>query len=225
MQIKKEFIEIRRLIQQARYNALKSVNSELINLYWKVGEYISKKVEKEEWGSHTIEKLADYIKRIEPEIRGFNKRGLFRMKQFYETYKGNTKVSTLLTQLPWSSHLHILSKTKSIQEKEFYINLAIKEKYSVRELERQIDSCVYERMMLSNKKVSTVLRENNPNISKVFKDTYILDFLNLPENFSEKDFRKAIIQHLKNFILEFGKDFSFIGEEYRIQVGNNDYYA
>ena len=227
MKIEKQFIEITELIRKARYNALKSVNTELVNLYLDVGEYISRKVESAEWGMGVIDNLADYLKRTQPELKGFNRRGLYRMKQFYETYKDYPELSTILRELTWSSHLHILSKTKSIEEKEFYLRLAIKEKYSVRELERQINSGFYERYLLSNTKslnVSTVLTQIHPDISSVFKDTYILDFLDLPEHFSEKDLRKALIENLKDFILELGRDFTFIGEEYRLQVGNNDYF-
>lgn len=146
------------------------------------------------------------------------------MKQFYECYKGNEKLSTLLREISWSNNLHILSKTKSIEEKEFYIRLCIKEKYSARELARQIDSSYFERSMMYKRKVLTNITETYPEVSNMFKDSYILEFLNLPEKFQEKDLQKARIHNLKNFILEFGKDFIFIGQEYKLQVGNNDYY-
>ena len=227
MKIEEQFIEITELIQKARYNALKSVNTELVNLYWEVGKYISKKVEGEEWGIGVVDKLADYLKIKMPDLKGFSPQNIWRMKQFYETYTGCQKLSPLVRELTWTNNLIILSKTKSIEEKEFYLRLAIKERYTKRELERQIDSCFYERTMLSNTKtldVSTVLAQIHPDISSVFKDTYILDFLDLPEHFSEKDLRKALIENLKHFILELGRDFTFIGEEYRLQVGNNDYF-
>ncbi|ODS34934.1 MAG: hypothetical protein A7316_04695 [Candidatus Altiarchaeales archaeon WOR_SM1_86-2] len=227
MEIEKQFVEVTELIRKARYNALKSVNTELVNLYWEVGEYISKKVESAEWGKGIVQTLAVYLKQNMPGLKGFSAQNMWRMKQFYETYRDNPKLSTLLRELTWSSHLHILSKTKSIEEKEFYLRLAIKERYPVRELERQIDRGVYERTMLSDTKalkVSPVATQIHPDISSAFKDTYVLDFLDLPERFSEKDLRKAIIQNLKHFILEFGRDFTFIGEEYRLQVGNNDYF-
>ena len=224
MELEKQFTEITQLIQKARYNALKSVNKELINLYWEVGEYISKKIESSEWGMAVVDSLADYLLRTQPDLKGFTRRGLYRMKQFYETYKPYPKLSPLVRELSWTNNLHILSKTKSIEEKEFYLRLTIKERYTKRELERQIDSGFYERVILSDTKVSPMVTQIHPDIYSVFKDTYILEFLNLPENFSEKDMQKAIIQNLKKFILEFGRDFAFVGEEYRIQVGNNDYF-
>ena len=213
-----KFLEVVQLIKNARYNALKAVNSEIVALYWKIGEHISKKIETSEWGNSVVEELAEYIKKKYPELKGYDKRSLFRMRQFYEIYHKNEKVSALLTQLSWTNNLAIFSKTA--EEREFYINLCIKEKYSSRELERQIDSCVYERSMLSQK-LSPVVREMRKDVP--FKDTYVLEFLNLPEKFDEKDLRKALIKNFKNFVLELEKDFALVGEEFRIQVGNNDY--
>ena len=224
LEFEDDFQEIIQLIKKARSNALKSVNLELISLYWQVGEQISKKVENTEWGIGVVDKLADYLHRTQPDIKGFNRRGLYRMKQFYETYCGNEKVSSLMTQISWTNHLLILSKTKSMEEKEFYLALSLKEKYTSRELERQIDSGFYERYMISNANVSSLMTQNHVDIGSHFKDTYILDFLNLPHHYSEKDLQKGIVKNLKEFILEFGKDFTFAGEEYRVQVGNNDYY-
>jgi hypothetical protein len=135
--------------------------------------------------------MAAYISENCPGIKGFNRRGLYRMKQFYETYKYSEFVSTLLTQISWSNHLAILSSAKSMEEREFYVKLCIKENYSARELQRQLDSSYYERYMLSTEKlepvpVTRVIKNN-------FLDTYVLEFLNLPEQFSEHDFKKAII--------------------------------
>jgi len=224
MNLEKQFAEVIELINKARYKALKTVNTELIDLYWQIGEYISKKVESAEWGKGIVEKLADHLKQTLPDLKGFSSQNIWRMKQVYETYRDNKKLSPLVRELSWTNNLNILSKTKSMEEKEFYIRLSIKENYTKRELIRQIDSGYYERYMLTDKKVSPVVTQIHPNLSRAFRDTYILDFLNLPAEFSEKDLQKAITRNLNNFILEFGKDFAFIGEEYRIQVGNNDYY-
>ncbi|MFH1283803.1 MAG: PDDEXK nuclease domain-containing protein [bacterium] len=220
-----QFAEVVKMIHQARYNAIKNVNTELVKLYWSIGEYISKKLASAEWGDAVVDRLANYIQIKHPEFKGFTRRGLYRMRQFYETYRQKEFVSTLLTQISWSNHLLILSKTKSHDERLFYLHLTIKEKYSFRELERQIDSGYYERAMLSKKKVSTALTQRHPDIINAFKDTYVLDFLNLPKTYSERDLQKSIVSNLKDFILEFGKDFAFIGHEYRIQVGKNDYFV
>ena len=227
----KEFFEVVNLIKKAKYEAIKSVNQELIQLYWNVGSYIYQKLQNAEWGEQVIHQLALFIAKHHPELKGFSTRNLFRMKQLYETYKDATKASALLTQLTWTNNRLILSKTKSLEEREFYLHLCIKERYSKRELERQIDSCFYERTLLS-KKVSPLgtqidnipAKPGKLDLTTAFKDTYILEFLDLPTEFSEKDLRKGLLNNFKQFILEFGRDFAFIGEEFRIQVGNNDYF-
>ncbi len=109
MELIKSFDEIVNLIEKARDNAIKKVNEELIMLYWNVGKFISLKVSSADWGDAVIDDLANFIKANYPKIKGFNRRGLYRMKQFHETYKNNEFVSTLLTQISWSNHLHILN--------------------------------------------------------------------------------------------------------------------
>lgn len=222
------FDEIIRIIETRKNNAFRKVNEETIKMYWEFGEYISNKLSDSEWGEKIVIRLSEFIAKNYPTLHGFNKRGLYRMKQFYESYKDYPEiVSTLLTQINWSSHIALLSGTKTIEQKEFYIKLAIKENYSTRELTRQINSGYYERYILSDGKAhqSTVKFINEDKIPNTrLLDTYSLEFLNLKEDYSEKDLRKAIIKHMKEFILEIGKDFSFVGEEYRIQVGNQDFY-
>ena len=218
------FNEILKTIQASKQKAFQQVNSTLIELYWEVGKYISTKTIKENWGKHFVEDLADYIQKQEPTIKGFTARNLWRMKQFYETYADNEKLTPLVTEITWTNNLIILSSCKTEEEREFYLLLAAKEKYSKRELERQIKTGMYERTMLANKKLSPVVRELPQNTQDVFRDSYALEFLNLPAPHSEKDLQHALIGSLKQFILELGVGFAFIGEEYRVQVGNEDFY-
>jgi predicted nuclease of restriction endonuclease-like (RecB) superfamily len=135
-----------------------SVNTELIGLYWNIGKYISVKIKNSEWGDSVVNELAVFISKNMPELRGFSGSNMWRMKQFYETYANKPKLAPVVRELSWTNNLMILSKTKSPKEREFYIYLSIKERYSSRELERQIDSGVYERHMLS--KLSAVPRES-----------------------------------------------------------------
>lgn len=210
------------IIENAKSRALKAVNKELITLYWEVGKYLSDLCYNSKFGDKVIKEVETYIKKNNPTIKGFNSRGLYRMKQFYELYKDDEFVSTLLTQISWSNHLLIMSSTKTMEERHFYIELCIKNQYSFRELERQIDSAYYQRYMLSTIKP---LPEKVPNeVKGNILDTYVLEFLDLPKRYTEHNLRKAIVENLKSFILEFGKDFTFIGEEYRIQVGGQDFY-
>jgi predicted nuclease of restriction endonuclease-like (RecB) superfamily len=220
----KQFSDIILMIKQSRDNAIRVVNTELINLYWNVGQYISKQIESATWGDAVVKELANYLERTEPELKGFSDKNLWRMKQFYEAYKDCPKLSALLREISWTNNLTILSRAKTIEEKEFYLRLTIQERYSTRELERQINSAIYERTMLGNAKLSPVMREIHPDAVNSFKDSYVFEFLGLPEKHDEGDLQKGLIVQMKKFILELGKDFLFIGEEYRVQVGNSDFY-
>lgn len=216
------FSEIISIIETAKMRALKAVNTELITMYYEVGKYLSELCSNSKFGDKVINDVEMYISKNNPTIKGFNRRGLYRMKQFYELYKDDELVTPLVTQISWTNHLIIMSGCKTKEERLFYIKLCIKENYSKRELERQIDSAYYQRYLLS---VNKPLPEVVPNVVKGnILDTYVLEFLDLPEKYTENNLKKAIIGNLKSFILEFGKDFTFIGEEYRVQVGGQDFY-
>ena len=218
------FDRVVRIIESAKARAYRKVNEELILMYRDVGQYISEESENAEYGDAFVQKLADFFAKNYPELKGFNRRGLYRMKQFYELYKDNEKVSPLVTQLSWTNHLKIMSACKSMEERIFYMNMCIKERLSKRELERQIDSGYYERFMLSQRPLSPAIDESRRATSNIILDNYVLDFLDVKEVVSENDLQKSIVRNLKDFILEIGKDFTFIGDEYRVQVGNHDYY-
>ena len=209
------------IIEESRQNALKKVNEELIKMYWKVGEFLSKETEHASYGDAYIDEISREIQETFPGIKGFNRRGLYRMKKFYETYKDNEIVTPLVTQISWTNHLLIMSGCKTDEEREFYIRLCIKENYSKRQLERQLDSGYYERYMLSKE---TLLPESVKKLGEnPFLDSYVMEFLDLPNEFHENDLRKALIRNMKDFILELGKDFTFIDEEYKVQVGGDDF--
>ena len=220
----KRFTDIIQLIKQSRTNAIRAVNAELINLYWNVGEYVSTKLEKSEWGESVVADLANYIKNKEPEIKGFSDKNIWRMKQFYETYKDFPKLSSLVREISWTHNLAIFSRCKTSEEREFYLKITKEENYSSRELERQISASLFERKIIGNEKLSAVLRVFNQDISTTFKDSYVFDFLNLPENHNESELQRGLVKQMKKFILELGKDFLFIDEEYKLQVGNSDFF-
>ena len=258
-------------IRQARYNALKSVNAELVNLYWQVGAFVSKQLALSQWGDKTVQQLSDFLHNQDPALKGFDKRSIYRMIEFYEKYhtaafvvppepqlqSANNHISeivappepqlekeaeseiiaamwqqineenirqTILAKISWTNHLLIFSRCKSEEEREFYLRMSIKEKYSKRELDRQISSGLFERTVIGNSNLSPSLRDIHPEVTNNFKDSYVFEFLNLPEPHSENDLQKGLIKQIKNFILELGKDFLFISEEYKVQVGNSDFY-
>lgn len=218
------FTDIIQLIKHSRTNAIRAVNAEMINLYWNIGEYISKKIEQAEWGDSVVTELAKHIQQNEPEIKGFSDKNIWRMKQFFETYKDVPKLSSQVREISWTHNMIILSRSKTLEEREFYLKLVKHENYSSRELERQISSGTFERIMIGNQKLSAVLRESSHNLTNTFKDSYVFEFLNLPEPHSENDLQSGLVRQMKNFILELGKDFLFVGEEYKLQVGNSDFY-
>jgi len=215
------FKEIIAIIERARENAFRAVNHELISMYWEIGHFISKKVTSNDWGKSVVIEFSRYIQSHFAGIKGFSPQNIWRMKQFYETYAGNEKLSPLVREISWTNNVLIMMAAKSDEEREFYLLLSAKNNYSKRELERQIDSSLYERTMISTEKNQLFLSRNAG--LTALRDSYVLEFLDVPEHHKEKELRKAIIANLRDFILEFGKDFSFVGEEYRVQVGNTDF--
>jgi len=218
-----DFDEVLRLINAARIRAVAAVNTTLIELYWSIGEYISNKIESAAWGESVVEQLAAHIARTHPGLRGYTRANLFRMRQFYETYRGDKKVAALLRQLPWTHNLLILSKSKRAEEREFYLRMATSENWSSRELERQINGALFERVVMSPVKVAAPLRQLHPNAATVFKDSYLVEFLDLPPGHSEADLQRGLVEQLKKFLIEIGRDFCYVGSHYPVQVGGRDF--
>ena len=221
------FNKIIELIEIRKNNAYKKINEEMILLYFDIGKYIYELQQNSKYGDKITTKISEFMKKDYPNIKGFTKRNIERMIQFYKIYKDDEIATPLVTQLSWTNNLLIISRSKSKEERHFYLKLSIKNNYSKRELNRQLQSLYYERYILSDgnqlpAREKPIDEDDYPN-TKIL-DTYSLEFLDLPNEFSEKDLKKSIIKNLKDFILEIGKDFTFIGDEYRIQVGNHDYF-
>lgn len=252
--IQKEFKEICSIISFHKDRAYRAVNTEVILTNWEVGKYVSQKLRNSEWGQGVVDNLVDYLKKEQPDLKGYNRRTIYRMVQFYDTYSSTEFVSAMLSQIVkiekeddtivsamptqlqdnssvlslliltnWTSHLEILAGCKVDEERIFYILLSHKEKLTYRELRRQIESSVYERSLLGEKQQSVKLKETYPSAKQLFKDSYMVDFLNLPEVHSELSLQQGLIEQMKKFILDLGRDFIFMGNEYRLQVGMTDY--
>lgn len=218
-----DFTEVLQLISSARQRAYQIVNTTLIDLYWQVGAYISNKLRAAEWGDGVITQLAQHLAVTQPNLQGFTRVNLFRMRQFYEAYHDDPIVSPLVRQLPWTHNLIILNRSKCPEEREFYLQIAIRERWSKRELERQFNGGLFERMVLNPARLSPVLRETQPHAFNVFKDTYVVDFLNLPQDHSEADLHQGLLGKLRQFLSELGRDFCFIGSKFPVQVGTQDF--
>ncbi|MCI0490232.1 MAG: PDDEXK nuclease domain-containing protein [Blastocatellia bacterium] len=221
--LESSFAEVVDLIQRARQQAFQTVNTVLIDLYWRIGQYISLKLEATAWGEGVVEQLARYIKRHHPDLKGFTRPNLFRMRQFYEIYRDDEKVSPLVRQLSWTHNLIIFSRCKLAEEREFYMRLAIRERWSKRELERQINMALFERAVLNPPKVSAAMMQLHPAAETIFKDAYLVDFLALPDSHSESELQRALVANLRRFLCELGRDFCFVGEQYLLQVGGEDF--
>ncbi|HEK0907088.1 TPA: DUF1016 family protein [Pseudomonas putida] len=217
------FDEVVTLIHSARQRCMQAVNTQLIELYWQVGAYISRKIENAEWGDAVVSQLAAHLARTQPGLRGFTRPNLFRMRQFFEAYRHDEVVSPLVRQLPWTHNMIILGQSRRVEEREFYLRMAIKEGWSKRELERQMKAALFERSVSDPLKASASLAQAHPQALSVFRDAYLLDFLDLPQGHAEADLHKGLLQRLKDFLVELGRDFCFVGSEYPLQVGGRDF--
>ena len=215
------FEEIGSVIEKAREKAFRAVNRELISMYWEIGYHISRKVADIGWGKSTVAEFARFILRKYPDIKGFSASNIWRMKQFYEMYADKEKLAPLVREISWTQNLLIMARSKTDEEREFYLLISSKNNYSKRELERQINGALFERTMISKEK-NEIFLKRSPALAAL-RDSYVLEFLDIPKHHKEKELRKAIIANLRDFILEFGKDFTLVGEEYCVQVGNTDF--
>jgi predicted nuclease of restriction endonuclease-like (RecB) superfamily len=218
-----DFDEIAALISAARQRAVQAVNTTLIELYWQVGQTISRKIGQAQWGDGVVAQLAGHLARTQPGLRGFTTRNLFRMRQFYEAYRDDEKVSPLARQLPWTHNLIILNQSQRPEEREFYLRQAIREQWSKRELERQFKTALFERTVLNPVKVTPLVSQTHPDALSVFKDSYLVEFLDLQPGHLEADLHQGLLQQLKNFLIELGRDFCFVGSEFPLQVGGRDF--
>lgn len=210
------------MIEKRKNNAVRKVNEKLILLYLDIGKYLYSLIEKSAYGDKITTKVEEFMKNNYPQFKGFNKRNIERIIQFYKIYKEDEIATPLVTQLSWTNNLFILNGAHTKEARYFYLQLCIKENYSKRELERQIKSSYYERTLLSHNYISLENAQKNSKMKML--DLYSLEFLNLPSKYSEYDFKKAILNHMKDFILEIGKDYTFIKEEYKVHIGNKNFY-
>lgn len=185
--------------------------------------------EKGKWGDGVVKKLSQDLRIKYPDMNGFSVRNLWNMKRFYNTYRESSKLQALPAEISWTNNVAILERTKTIEEKEFYLKMCLKERWSSRELLRQIDSAYFERFILSKdtNKLMKIEQEKLgiplDDIHRHLKDEYILEFLDLSKTFSEKELRKAILANLRDFFLEFGKNLCFLGEEYPLVVDDEEF--
>ena len=217
-----EFSEVLGIIRAGRAKAYEAVNVALIDTYWAVGAHLSEQVAKAGWGKGVVKELSAWLLAQAPDLKGFSASNLWRMKQFYEMYAGSPKLATSLRVLSWTKH-QLLVQCRSTEEREFYLIAATRGHWSHRELARQIQSSAFERTMLSDMKLATPSRVLPQDATGVFKDSYLLDFLDLPQRHTEANLQTSLLRNLRQFLMELGDGFAFVGEKVRVQVGDQDF--
>jgi len=218
--------EVKDKIHQAQYEALKQVNKTLLTLYWEIGKSIVEKQQEYGWGKSIVETLSRDLQIEFPGIKGFSPANLWRIRSFYASYQGNEKLAPLVREISWSLNLLIMSKCKDDLEREFYIQMTKKFGWSKNVLIHHLDGKSYEKFLLNQTNFDTVMPEKFKHQAKLaVKDEYNFDFLEITEYHSEKELELALMKNIRKFLLEMGGDFAFIGNQYKIQAGDEDFYV
>lgn len=215
--------EIKQKVRQAQYAALKAVNTELINLYWELGKAISEK-QSIGWGKAIVPTLSKELQREFPEMTGFSTTNLWYMVQFYTEYRTDENLQPLVGEISWSKHLIILSKCKDSQERLFYTIATKKYGWTKGLLIHQVENKTYQKYLLNQTNFEEVLPDKIKNQAYLaVKDQYNFGFLEMENQHSEYELEQAIIRNIKEFLLEMGPDFSFMGNQYKIYVGDREF--
>ncbi len=213
-------------IHEARRKAALSVNVQLIELYWEIGRELNEKLEQAEWGSNLIEKVAIELKHEFPDLKGFSRRNLFAIRQWFKFY--NTRyqfVPQTVAQIPWGHNRLIISKVKNIDEAEFYCSETIKNSWGRDSLEINIDGKLFEKSGKAlNNFASTLPERQSVLVAQTLKDPYNFDFLGLHEDALERAIEDELSRHITAFLLELGKGFAFLGRQYKIEISETDYF-
>lgn len=217
--------EIKQKIAAAQYEAFKAVNNELINLYWEIGKSIVAKQEAYGWGKSVVQTLADELQKEFVGMKGFSVRNLWNMRTFYLEYKGSEKLQTLSAQIGWSHNVVIFQKCKDLLEREFYIQMTKKFGWTYRVLDNHIDNRTYEKYLLNQTNFDKTLpQEHKYQAVLAVKDEYNFDFLELSEQHSEYELEIGLINRVREFLAQMGSDFTFIGNQYKITVDDEEYF-
>ena len=220
------FIEIKERIRQAQYDALKSVNKQLIELYWDIGKMIVEKQESLGWGKSTVENLSSDLQKEFPGIRGFSAANLWRIRNFYSVYSNNSKLAPMVREIAWAHNLVIMEKCKDDIEREFYIKMTKKFGWTKNVLIHQVENQSYQKYLLNQTNFEKTLPAEYKNQAKLaVKDEYTFDFLELGEEHSEHQLEIALINNIRKFLIEMGGNFTFIGNQFKIQAGKKEYFV
>lgn len=217
--------EIKERIRSAQYEALKTVNKELVGLYWDIGRMIVDRQDVEGWGKAVVEQLAADLRTEFPGVGGFSSSNLWRMKAFFEAYTGLEKLAPLVREIGWSHNLAILERCKDPLEREFYLRMTRKFGWSKNVLIHQIDNQSYEKSLLGQTNFDQALTpELRAQAKLAVKDEYTFDFLELGEEHSERELERALIARIEDFLRAMGGMFAFMGSQYRLEVDGKEFF-
>lgn len=217
--------EIKEKIYEAQYKALKAVNVELITLNWDIGKSIVMKQDEFGWGKSVVENLSNDLQKEFVGMQGFSSQNLWRMRKFYLTYKDNTKLAPLVREISWSHNVILMEKCKDLLEREFYMVLTKKYGWTKNILIHQIESGAYESYLLNQTNFDKSLEQKYRHQAKLaVKDSYTFDFLELGKEYDERQLELGLINNIRGFLLEMGGDFSFMGNQYKLDIDGEEFY-
>lgn len=229
---------IKQHVQESQLQAILAANKELIELYWSIGKIIAQRQEESGWGTKIIERLAGDLKKIFPEMKGFSRANVFYMRAFYKAYADGKLGAAIVQQpvgqladdipifsIPWGHNVVLLDKIKDIDTRFWYATKAVENGWSRSALEANIKSKLHRRMGKAITNFQHTLPSTQSQLAQqTLKDPYVFDFLTLRDDYVEKDLEYGMMQHVQRLLLELGKGFSFVAQQYHLEVGGKDYY-
>jgi len=217
--------DIKERIRSAQYEALRTVNKELISLYWDIGRIIVERQREENWGRAIVEKLASDLRKEFPGVRGFSSTNLWNMRGFYVSYRENIKLQSLIGEIGWTHNVMIIQKCKDDLAREYYIRMTRKLGWTVNILAHQIDNQTYEKTLLNQVNFDKTLPKKLRHQAKLaVRDEYTFDFLELGEEHDERELERAIIARVERFMREMGGLFHFVGSQFRLEIGGDEFF-
>lgn len=217
-------LEIKEKVRSAQYEALKAVNTQLISLYWEIGKSITEK-QKDGWGKAIVPKLSFELQKEFPGMSGFSSPNLWLMAQFYTDYHSVTNLLPLVREISWTKHTAILRTCKDNHQREFYIKATKKFGWTKDVLIHQIENQTFEKYLLNQTNLDKALPETQKKLAQLaIKDHYTFDFLNIKEEHPESELEQTLIKNIRAFLLEMGSDYTFVGNQYRLEVGDQEFF-
>lgn len=217
--------DIMQRIRNAQYDAMRAVNKEMISLYWDIGRQITERQKELGWGKSVVENLSKDIQKEFPGIQGFGVRNIWNMARFYTEYQSNPILHPLVAEISWSKHICIMERCKDTQERRFYILATKRFSWTKNVLLHQIEAKAFENYLLGQSNYDHTLPDSvKQQAVLALRDDYSLSFLDIADEHSEHDLETAIVRNIRSFLMEFGHDFSFVGNQYRLEVGGQEYF-